>query len=111
MANAYPPVKIPPKQSKSTTTGGAFNAFINAHPIMRPYADAIWKYATEAGVDKVVAATLLWHEGFAEAARRGVDPNTIMSPTGEGFGPAQINPKVWLGKTTPWGETITQAKL
>lgn len=78
---------------------------------MRPYADIIWKWADKAGVDKVVAATLLWHEGFAEAARRGVDPNTITSPTGEGVGIGQINPKVWVGKTTPWGQVIKQKDL
>jgi len=91
--------------------GSAYNAFINAHPIMRPYADLIWKYADAAGVDKVVAATLLWHEGFAEASRQGVDPATITSPTGEGVGPAQINPKVWIGQKTPWGATITQKNI
>lgn len=111
MPNAYPPIKIPPKAAKTTSANAVFNAFINDHPSMRPYADTIAKYATAAGVDKVVAATLLWHEGFAEAQRQGVDPNTITSPTGEGVGPAQINPKVWVGKKTQWGETITESKL
>jgi len=112
MPNKYPPIVIPPKNSKAPAgMETVFNNFINDHPIMRPYADLIAKYAKEAGVDKVVGAALLWHESFSEAARLGVSPDTITSPTGEGVGPGQINPKVWVGKKTPWGHVITQSDL
>lgn len=104
------PPPLPPKKG-TASTGSAFNAFINAHPSMRPYADLIWKWASATGVDKVVAATLLWHESFAEAARQGVSPETIVSPNGHGVGLGQINPSVWIGKTTPWGHVIKQKDL
>lgn len=98
----------PPKAA--TSTGAAFNAFINAHPTMRPYADSIWKWAGTYGVDKVVFAALLWKESFAVAAATGKDPSTIESPTKQGVGIGQINPN-HVGEKTAWGATITQSDL
>jgi soluble lytic murein transglycosylase-like protein len=94
----------------ASRTGAMFNAFINAHPNMRDYADKIWTWADKYGIDKVVAASLFWRESFAEAKRRGKDPATIMSPTGKGVGIGQINP-IHVGERTPWGHTITRADL
>lgn len=78
---------------------------------MKPYSDLISTWAGVYKIDPVVAAALFWHESFSVAAARKQDPKTIMSPTGEGYGIGQINPKVWVGAKTPWGETITLEKL
>ena len=104
-----PPPPAPTPNNKATSTGAAFNAFINAHSIMRPYADLIWKWAGVYGVDKVVAAALFWRESFAAAAAQGADPATIESPTGAGVGIGQINP-IHVGEKAPWGK-LTQADL
>jgi hypothetical protein len=104
MAKAPPPFKPTPAAPKNLSAGAAFDQFVKAHPSMKGYADGIWKWSKQYGVPAVVLAALLWRESFAEAKRRGVDPRTIFSPTGEGFGLAQINPKVWFGKpnAVPW---------
>lgn len=90
----YPPVTIPQDSTpKARGTVAAYNRYILAHASMRRYAQLIYKAALNNGIDPVYYASLLWKESFAEAKRRGVPVETIMSPTGEGFGIAQINPK------------------
>ena len=76
---------------------------------MRPFADAIWKWAGTYGVDKVVAASLFWRESFAAAKAQGKDPATITSPAGA-VGIGQIMP-LHVGEKTPWGHTITSSDL
>ena len=76
---------------------------------MKPYADAIWKWAGTYGVDKVVAAALFWRESFAAAKAQGKDPATIVSPAGA-IGIGQIMP-LHIGVKTPWGHTVTRADL
>jgi len=77
---------------------------------MRPYADAIWKWAGVYGVDKVAMAALYWRESFAAAKAQGKDPATITSPTGAGVGIGQINP-IHVGEKTPWGHVVSQSDL
>jgi hypothetical protein len=104
------PIPVPQAAPKGLNAGAAFDQYIKAHPTMRAYASTIWKWSKQYGVPPAVLAALLWRESFAEAKRRGVDPETIMSPTGAGYGLAQINPKVHFGRTKgPDGATITKA--
>lgn len=108
---ARPTITIPPPTAKGKSQGAAFNAFINGHPIMRAYADTIWKWSKVYGTDPVVMAALFWRESFAAATSQGKDPASITSPTGAGVGIGQINPKVHIGEKTPWGATINQSNI
>jgi hypothetical protein len=83
----------PPKNKKQAGQQGAYRSYINSHPSMRGYAQAIYKAAINSGIDPVYYASVLWKESFSEAKRQGVPVETIVSPTGEGVGIAQINPR------------------
>lgn len=110
MAKA-PVIRIAAPAPKAVaSTGQAFNQFINAHPSMRGYSDAIWKWSRVYGTDPVVMAALFWRESFAAAKSTNQDPATITSPTGAGVGIGQINPN-HVGSTTPWGGTVSQTDL
>jgi hypothetical protein len=103
------PAPAPPTSTKNLSTGAAFNAFINAHPTMRGYADQIYKYAKVYGVDPVVMAALYWRESFAAAKASGQDPATIVSSKGA-VGIGQIMP-LHVGEKTPWGHIVSQSDL
>ena len=76
---------------------------------MLPYSDTIRRWAQEYGVDIVIAAALFWRESFAEAKRRGVPPETILSSAGA-VGIGQIMP-LHIGSATPWGQPLTAEDL
>jgi hypothetical protein len=105
---------LPPAKTKAQSGQQAvFKQYINAHPTMRDFAQPIYRYALDYGVDPVFYASLLWKESFAAAKAQGKDPVTIVSPTGKGVGLAQVNPDAHVGEPVPWapGRRITAADL
>lgn len=111
--NLAPPPPPPPATSKGKGQQAVFKAYINSKndPAFKNFANGIYRYATDYGVDPVYFASLLWTEGFGPAHARGVDVATITSSAGA-IGPGQIMP-LHVGTSLPWapGKTLTQADL
>ena len=64
MAGKTPVFKIPPAPAKkSTSERGTFDAFIRAHPALKPYSGLIWTNATNyGGITPTQLAAVLWAE-------------------------------------------------
>lgn len=92
-----PPPKKPPK---NLNAGAAFNQFVKKHPGLKPYADLIWKWSKQYGVDAVELAALIQFESGGKPGARS---------HANALGLAQIHMPFWAGKSTPWGEVITEA--
>lgn len=100
----------PPPPPPATTGKGAsavFTAYVNAHPKIKPYSQAISKWAAVYAVDPTYLAALILHESGGNAA---APPSTNTNGTKD-YGLARIN-DIHFGKTvTPWdGQTVTAEK-
>jgi hypothetical protein len=102
------PAPAPPAGRKQLSPGSVFNNYVNAHPELRPYADALWGFARQYDVDPSYLAALIETEA----------PKTTggqLDPAGENaqqsIGLAQIHIPSWLGKKGPDGHVITQKDL
>jgi hypothetical protein len=99
-----PPIHFPPpKNKKQAGQQNAFRSYINAHPALRPWAQQLYKSATNYGLDPVYFASLVNFESGGKAnAKSGAGA----------YGLAQIHVPTWLGKTDPrTGQKITQADI
>lgn len=67
MADKIPPIPTPPPPKASAAKGerGIFNAYINAHKALKPYAGQIWTWANNYGgiTPTQLAAVLLFESG------------------------------------------------
>lgn len=105
-----PPPPAPPAKKKKkppTNTSAVFNRYVRAHNLGQ-YSGLLWKWAKAYGVDPVYFAALIFFES-------GGDPNARSNKDhperGQAVGLAQMWLPTWLGKTTPWGEKITEEKM
>lgn len=93
----------PPKSKKQQGQQNSYRAYINAHPGLKPYAQQIYKAATNYGVDPVYYASLInFESGGKPTAKSGANA----------YGPAQIHIPTWVGKADPRdGHVITLAEV
>jgi hypothetical protein len=99
MAKPPPPPPPAPAQPKGKSPQAVYRQYINAHPALKPYAQAIAKWAATYGLDPVYFAALINFESKG-------DPNVVSSAGAVGLG--QVTP----GKTPPWlGRAVTAADL
>lgn len=73
MADKIPPIPTPPPPKTSAAKGerGIFNAYINAHKALKPYAGQIWTWANNYGgiTPTQLAAVLLFESGGKSDAK------------------------------------------
>ena len=95
-----PPPPPPPASKGGLGAGKAFNQFITKHKALKPYADLIWKWSKQYGIDAVELAALIQFESAGKPGARS---------SANAVGLAQIHLPTWLNEQMPWGETVTEA--
>lgn len=99
----YPVVTIKPSEKTGKGKRAVFDAYIRAHPGLKPYAQLIWQSAVKYDVDPVYYASLINLES-------GGNPKAKSSAGAVGL--AQIHMGTWLGKPDPRdGHIITRAEI
>src|SRR5438105_2010989 len=62
------PVNLPPPAPKGKGERGTFDAFVNAHKALKPYAGQIWTWANNyGGITPTQLAAVLWFESRGKA--------------------------------------------
>lgn len=98
------PIKLPPPRTKKGQSQQAvYRQYINAHPALRRWAQAIYRNALNYGLDPTFFAALILFESGGRA-------DAVSSAGAVGLG--QIHRGTWLGKADPrTGKIITEADI